>query len=262
MVDKTATGVKDIHKDVVSAVSKASSIVGEAAKGVENIQQGVASAVSEASNTVEEAAKGAENIQQGVLSAVSEASSIVEEAAKGAENIQQGALSAVSEASSIVENILQQAVVSVGQKVAQQTTKLIGNEEEERLKYLEFVQDATIYAVGSFSKLYLYAKDKSGPLKPGVNTVEVTVKSVVRPIYSKFHDVPNKALKFADHTVDASVTILDPYVPTVVKHVSIQARLIARILALSVRLYGVMSSASKLGKPLLPIATITNVFGD
>lgn len=74
-------------------------------------------------------------------------------------------------------------------------------EEEERLKYLEFVHVAALHALVTFTNLYLYAKDKSGPLKPGVETVEGTVKSVVGPVYDKFHDVPIELLKFVDRKV-------------------------------------------------------------
>jgi len=42
---------------------------------------------------------------------------------------------------------------------------------------------------------------KSGPLKPGVETVEGTVRSVVGPVYDKFHDVPIEVLKFVDRKV-------------------------------------------------------------
>ncbi|CAI0551374.1 unnamed protein product, partial [Linum tenue] len=55
--------------------------------------------------------------------------------------------------------------------------------------------------------LYVYAKDKAGPLKPGVETVEGTVKTVVGPVYDKFQDVPIEVLKF----VDRKVTILSPF---------------------------------------------------
>lgn len=74
-------------------------------------------------------------------------------------------------------------------------------EEEQRLKYLEFVQVAAIHAVVCFSNLYGFAKDKSGPLKPGVETVEGTVKNVVGPVYVKFHDIPIELLKFVDRKV-------------------------------------------------------------
>ncbi|GMI76985.1 small rubber particle protein3, LD-associated protein 3 [Hibiscus trionum] len=82
-------------------------------------------------------------------------------------------------------------------------------EEQQRLKYLEFVQVAAVHAALSFTKLYLYAKERSGPLKPGVETVKGTVKSVVRPVYDKYHDVPVELLKFVDTKLDESVTRLE-----------------------------------------------------
>ncbi|OMO86742.1 Rubber elongation factor [Corchorus capsularis] len=74
----------------------------------------------------------------------------------------------------------------------------MASEEEQRLKYLEFVQVATVHAVLCFTNLYLKAKEKSGPLKTGVETVEGTVKTVVGPVYEKYHDVPAELLKFVD----------------------------------------------------------------
>lgn len=74
-------------------------------------------------------------------------------------------------------------------------------EEEQRLKYLEFVQVATIHAVMCLTGLYGYAKDKSGPLKPGVETVEGTVKSVVGPVYDKYHGIPIELLNYVDRKV-------------------------------------------------------------
>lgn len=128
-------------------------------------------------------------------------------------------------------------------------------EEEERLKYLEFVQVAAIHAVVTFTNLYLYAKDKSGPLKPGVETVEGTVKNVVRPVVDKFHDVPIEVLKFVDRKVDESVTTLDRRVPPVVKLVSSQAFTTvqkapeaARAVASEVQRTGVKETASGLAK--------------
>jgi hypothetical protein len=97
------------------------------------------------------------------------------------------------------------------------------SEEEERLKYLEFVQVVTLHALMCCSRLYGYAKDNSGPLKPSVETVEGTVKTVVGPVYDKFHDVPIGLLKFVDHKVDVSVNELDRRVPPLVKKVSNQA---------------------------------------
>ncbi|KAH7846906.1 hypothetical protein Vadar_019509 [Vaccinium darrowii] len=128
-------------------------------------------------------------------------------------------------------------------------------EEEERLKYLEFVQVVTLHALMCCSRLYGYAKDNSGPLKPSVETVEGTVKTVVGPVYDKFHDVPIGLLKFVDHKVDVSVNELDRRVPPLVKKVSTQALSAAqkapstaRAVASEVQRGTVMDTASGLAK--------------
>ncbi|XP_047311293.1 REF/SRPP-like protein At3g05500 [Impatiens glandulifera] len=101
---------------------------------------------------------------------------------------------------------------------------IAANEEEaQRLKYLQFVQVALLQAAIGFSRLYGYAKNNSGPLKPSVETVEGTVKAVVGPAYGKYHDVPIELLKFVDRKVDESVTVLDKRVPPLVKKVSTHA---------------------------------------
>jgi hypothetical protein len=117
-------------------------------------------------------------------------------------------------------------------------------EEDEKLKYLEFVQIAVLHAVLCFSNLYVKAKEKSGPLKSGVETVEGTVKSVVGPVYDKYHDVPNEILKFVDRKVDESVIGLDRKVPSALKQVSAQARGVAS----EVQTTGVVTTASGIAK--------------
>lgn len=69
------------------------------------------------------------------------------------------------------------------------------------MKYLDFVQVAAIYVIVCFSSLYEYAKENSGPLRPGVQTVEGTVKTVIGPVYEKFSDVPFELLLFVDRKV-------------------------------------------------------------
>ncbi|KAL4352237.1 hypothetical protein GQ457_06G021010 [Hibiscus cannabinus] len=128
---------------------------------------------------------------------------------------------------------------------------LAKEEDEQRLKYLEFVQVAAVHAALSFTNLYLYAKERSGPLKPGVETVEGTVKSVVRPVYDKYHDVPVELLKFVDTKVDESVTKLDRRVPPVIKHVSTEAISAAQKapeVASDVQRAGVVNTASGYAK--------------
>lgn len=73
--------------------------------------------------------------------------------------------------------------------------------EEPKLKYLDFVHVAAMQAVVYLASLYSLAKENSGPLKPGVHTVEGTVKTVIGPVYDKFHDVPLELLKFVDRKV-------------------------------------------------------------
>ncbi|KAL5082628.1 hypothetical protein RYX36_011049 [Vicia faba] len=81
----------------------------------------------------------------------------------------------------------------------------------------------TIHALMRCAILYSYAKERSGPLKIGVDTVEEAVKTVIGPVYDKFHQVPVELLKYVDRKVDESVSELDRHVPTNVKKVSTQA---------------------------------------
>ncbi|KAG2694760.1 hypothetical protein I3760_08G160400 [Carya illinoinensis] len=127
--------------------------------------------------------------------------------------------------------------------------------EQRQLKYLEFVQVATIHAMMCFSNLYCYAKDKAGPLKPGVETVEGTVKSVVGPVYDMFHDVPIEVLLYVDRKVEASVTELNRHVPPIIKQASSQAFSaaqsapeVARAVASEVKRSGVVDTASGIAK--------------
>ncbi|KAF5803249.1 putative rubber elongation factor [Helianthus annuus] len=116
--------------------------------------------------------------------------------------------------------------------------------EEERLKYLEFVQLAVLHAVVYASKVYGYAKDNSGPLKPGVETIEDTLKTVVGPAYDKFHDIPVEVLKFVDRKVDESVSKFDSQVPPFVKQVSTKTK----NLSTEVKKGGVVETASGIAK--------------
>ncbi|WOL18571.1 REF/SRPP-like protein isoform X1 [Canna indica] len=99
--------------------------------------------------------------------------------------------------------------------------------EQERLRYLAFVHAAAIQAALCVVRVYGYAKESAGPLKPGVQSVEGTVKTVVGPVYDKMHDVPFEFLKFVDRKVEESVQELERRVPTVVKEASVAARSVA-----------------------------------
>jgi hypothetical protein len=134
---------------------------------------------------------------------------------------------------------------------------LAESEEEKRLKYLEFVQVATLHTLMYAAKLYTYAKENSGPLKPGVDTVEGTVKTVVGPVYDKYHGVPNELLKLVDRKFDESVSKVQSRVPPTLKEVSIQAfdkaqkaPAAARSVMTDVKNTGVVGTASGLAKTM------------
>jgi len=127
--------------------------------------------------------------------------------------------------------------------------------EEQKLKYLEFVQAATLRALIYAAKLYSIAKVNSGPLKNGVESVESTVKTVVGPVYEKYHDVPVELLKFVDRKVDESVNKVENAVPPFIKQASNQALSAAqsapdavRAVAKEVKTAGVVETASGFAK--------------
>ncbi|KAI4301393.1 hypothetical protein L6164_034676 [Bauhinia variegata] len=126
---------------------------------------------------------------------------------------------------------------------------------EKNLKYLDFIQGATTYFVVSFSSLYEYAKENSGPLRPGVQTVEGTVKTVIGPVYEKFRDVPLELLKFVDRKVDESVTEVERHLPSLLKQASRQAFTavhkapgVARNVVSEIRRNGVVDAAKNITK--------------
>eukprot|EP00850_Spirogloea_muscicola_P018172 SM000163S02340 [mRNA] locus=s163:240657:242179:- [translate_table: standard] len=94
---------------------------------------------------------------------------------------------------------------------------------QRNLKYLGFFQDAVLKAVAYLTTLYDYAKDSSGPLKPGLENVEGTVKTIVGPVYNKIDGKPGELLQFVDAKVDKIFTLLDKYVPPYFKEKANQA---------------------------------------
>ena len=66
---------------------------------------------------------------------------------------------------------------------------------------MTFVQEAAKQAVPYASKAYDYAKENSGSLKPGVEAIEGTLKTVVGPARDTFQNVPADVLKFVDRKV-------------------------------------------------------------
>ncbi|KAJ9187763.1 hypothetical protein P3X46_003184 [Hevea brasiliensis] len=127
----------------------------------------------------------------------------------------------------------------------EQHTEMV-QDNDKTPKYLDFVQVATIYVIICFSTIYDYAKENSGPLKPGVQTVEGTVKMVIGPVYEKFCDVPFELLKFVDRKVDDALSELDRHVPSLVKQASSQARAVA----CEVQRAGIVEAAKSIAKTM------------
>nr|QBZ39055.1 stress-related protein [Solanum tuberosum] len=133
----------------------------------------------------------------------------------------------------------------------------VAEDDQRKLKYLDFVQVAAIYVIVCFSTLRGRGRENSGPLKPGVQAVEATVKTVIGPVYEKFHNVPFNLLKFIDLKVADLVTEVESHVPSLLKQASSKALLIAqkapelaRDLAGEVQHDGLVDTASNVAKTL------------
>eukprot|EP00249_Psilotum_nudum_P003948 c1745_g1_i1 orf=164-610(+) len=96
------------------------------------------------------------------------------------------------------------------------------------LKYLGFFEIAVDKATKYAASIYEFAKDSSGSLKPSVDSVESSVRTVVGPVYQRIEGKPYEILLFVDKTVDDAVGKIDSCVPNTVKEMSHQAYGIAR----------------------------------
>lgn len=77
------------------------------------------------------------------------------------------------------------------------------------MKYLGLVHALVLQATAYLAQLYAYAKESSGPLKPGVDNVEGTVKTVVGPVYQKIEGKPLEILQYVDSKVCMSSSDLN-----------------------------------------------------
>ncbi|KAG6558132.1 hypothetical protein Mapa_000313 [Marchantia paleacea] len=146
----------------------------------------------------------------------------------------------------------------VGEKVQEKETAMPSTPS---LKYLGFVQVAVIRVIAYVTTLYESAKDSSGPLKPGVDSVEGTVKTVVGPVYQKIEGKPLELLRFVDGKVDDIFHLLDDVLPELVKEKSYEvvdvaknAPDFARSVLSEVQKRGVINTAKGLFDQYEPIA--------
>ncbi|XP_022746760.1 uncharacterized protein LOC111296626 [Durio zibethinus] len=191
--------IKQVSSEAISAAQKAPGVAGGVATEVQN-----AGVMSTASGFIEQASSEA-------ISATQKAAGV---AGNVATEVQQAGVTFTNPAASVMaqghSNFLQ---------VAAETIK----EEEQRLKYLAFVQVAAVHAVLCFTNLLVYVKERSGPFKPGVEIVDEMFKSMVRMVLNKYFNVPVELLKFVDTKVGESVTKIEGPVPPVIKQVSSEA---------------------------------------
>ncbi|KAJ4753574.1 Rubber elongation factor protein (REF) [Rhynchospora pubera] len=89
--------------------------------------------------------------------------------------------------------------------------------KKQELKYLDFIHLVVVQAILCLASLYELAKEKSGPLKGGVESVEGSVKSIVDPVYKRFHDLPFDLLCLADSKVDSVLGVVEQHVPPTIK---------------------------------------------
>ncbi|KAL8527965.1 hypothetical protein ACS0TY_005686 [Phlomoides rotata] len=129
--------------------------------------------------------------------------------------------------------------------------------DEQKLKYLGFVLVAVLHVFMLVAKLYSILKENLGPLKPGINAVENTVRSFVAPVWGKFDNVPFECLKFVDRKIDMSVKIVQRRVPKALKRVSRRAfrnakkaPVAARSVMCDVKNTGMAETASGLAKDM------------
>mgnify|MGYP000426819762 FL=1 len=81
-------------------------------------------------------------------------------------------------------------------------------QQQSGLKYLGVAEIVVDKATKYLANVYEFAKDSSGPLKPGVHSVESTVKTVVGPVYQKIEGKPYEILLFVDKKVRVFVFVV------------------------------------------------------
>ncbi|KAF8378005.1 hypothetical protein HHK36_029338 [Tetracentron sinense] len=87
------------------------------------------------------------------------------------------------------------------------------------LKYLGFMRIAAINSLEYLTKFYDRAKQNSGSLKSGVESVEGTVTTIIGPVREKYKNVPKNFLAYLDKKVDGASNKFDKHAPALAKKV-------------------------------------------
>ncbi|XWS42380.1 hypothetical protein CRYUN_Cryun16bG0009700 [Craigia yunnanensis] len=229
LVSNASGFIKQVSSDAISAAQGVATeiqhagMVGESLTKIDNLVSPVIKQVSsEAISAAQKAPGVAGGLATGVLSSAtgfigqvsSEAISAAQKAAEVATEVQPAGV--LGTASGFIKQVSSEAI-SAAQGVATKNQHAGVVKEEQRLKYLAFVQVAAVHVVLLFTNLYVYVKERSGSLKPCIEIIEGMVKSMVGLAFYKFFDVPFKLLQFFDSKVDEYVTKIDSLVPPVIK---------------------------------------------
>jgi hypothetical protein len=84
-------------------------------------------------------------------------------------------------------------------------------------KHLGFFYNATLVLFSYIVAIYNLAKESSGALRPGLEKVEGSVKTIVGPVYTKYGPYGPHLLKYADDKVGEILKVVDEVVPPSVK---------------------------------------------
>jgi hypothetical protein len=87
-------------------------------------------------------------------------------------------------------------------------------DKEKKAQVCRFCSSGADLRGGLFFKRLQICQGKFWSTEPGVRTVEDTVRTVIGPVYDKFHDVPFQLLKFVDHKVSFSFLQFQIYFAT------------------------------------------------
>eukprot|EP00270_Netrium_digitus_P006799 TRINITY_DN1959_c0_g1_i1.p1 TRINITY_DN1959_c0_g1~~TRINITY_DN1959_c0_g1_i1.p1 ORF type:complete len:260 (+),score=53.00 TRINITY_DN1959_c0_g1_i1:106-780(+) len=137
------------------------------------------------------------------------------------------------------------------------------------LRYLSFVRFSVLKVLAFLEYFYSSAKQLSGPLKPGLDAVEGTVKVVLNPVLDKVGSKPDEVLQAADDklvylvefttsTAPALKQKLDSVVDSLKKHtqrVSQVATVVVEDVSKSINDKGVLQSAKTYYNQYEPVIT-------
>ncbi|CAM6124698.1 unnamed protein product [Calypogeia fissa] len=88
------------------------------------------------------------------------------------------------------------------------------------MKYLWIFPAVASIVTAYVISLYMITKDRSGPLKPGIQRIEGLVMKTVRPIYQTIQYKLTQILVFLDRKVDYILYLLDGVLPPTLKELS------------------------------------------